>query len=105
MQYRIIRSDTADEQIRSKVLYIAEVYGSAVALNKLNELEHSIMLLSDNPELERIPHDGTLRRCGYRVLILEHNLVFYKVNEKECIIEIHAVVDHRQEYIRILQGL
>lgn len=33
------------------------------------------------------------------------NLVFYKVNEKEKIITIYAVVDQRQDYLNIIRGL
>ena len=105
MQYKIVRSELADNQIRSIILYIAESFGVDIALDKLDELEQEIRLLADKPYLGMLPHDATLRRCGYRVLILEKNLLFYKVNETDKIIEIHAVVDQKMDYVRILQGM
>lgn len=105
MCYKIIRSELVDNQIRSIILYIAESFGGDAAINALNELEHEINLLSDKPYLGVVPHDTTLRRCGYRVLVLKKNLVFYKVDESHNLIEIHAVVDQKMDYLRILQGL
>ena len=35
MKYKVIRTETADVQIRKIILYIAENFGNAVALEKL----------------------------------------------------------------------
>lgn len=39
MKYTVVRTDTADEQIRKIILYINENFGSEIALQKLDELE------------------------------------------------------------------
>ena len=49
MKYKVIRTETADVQIRKIILYIAENFGNAVALEKLKKLEQSILDLGDNP--------------------------------------------------------
>ena len=49
MKYKVIRTDTADALIRNIVLYIAEKFGNETALEKLNDLEASILALGDNP--------------------------------------------------------
>ena len=46
-----------------------------------------------------------LRRQGYKVLITEKNLVFYKIDEKEKVVTVYAVVDRRQDYLNIIRGL
>jgi len=46
-----------------------------------------------------------LRRQGYKVLITEKNLVFYKIDEKEMVVTVYAVVDQRQDYLNIIRGL
>ena len=46
-----------------------------------------------------------LRRQGYKVLITEKNLVFYKINEDEKVVMVYAVVDQRQDYLSIVRGL
>ncbi|AVM68718.1 type II toxin-antitoxin system RelE/ParE family toxin [Lachnospiraceae bacterium oral taxon 500] len=105
MRYRIIRTDVADSQIRSIILYVAEVFGNQVALEKLKELEESILALAENPYLGTRPQYPVLKRQGYKVLILKKNLVFYKVKEEQKEVIIYAVIDGRQEYLRIIQGL
>ncbi len=105
MKYHIIRTDVADSQIRSIILYIAEKFGSDVALEKLNDLEEGILALADNPNIGTEPRYLTLKRQGYKVLILEKDLVFYKVNESQKEVVIYAVADQRQDYLGIIRGL
>lgn len=103
--YKLLRTDTADAGIRKTVLYIAEKFGSATALEKLNELEVAINRLADDPYIGTDPKYMVLRRQGYKVLITEKDFVFYKIfGENETVI-IYAVTDQRQDYLKILQGL
>ncbi len=105
MKYTVIRTEIADSQIRQIILRIAENFGKAVALEKLEELEYNLKLLASNPNIGADPHYLVLKRQGYKVLVLEKNLVFYKINEEEKQIIIYAVVDHRQDYLNIIRGL
>lgn len=105
MKYTIVRADTADICIRKIIMYIARNFGESIALQKLNDLEKNILLLEDNPYLGIIPKYPVLKRQGYKVLILEKDLVFYKINEEKKEIIIYAVVDQRQDYLNIIQGL
>ncbi len=105
MRYEIIRTDLADSQVRSIILYVAEKFGNDVALQKLNDLEEGILALADNPDLGVEPRYLVLRRQGYKILILEKDLVFYKVNEQHKKVIIYAVVDQRQDYLNIIRGL
>ncbi len=105
MKYKIFRTDVADSQIRSIILYIAEKFGKEIALQKLDDLEKGILALADNPELGTEPRYPVLKRQGYKVLILGKNLVFYKVNETRKEIILYAVVEQRQDYLSIIRGL
>ena len=105
MKYKVIRTDTADSLIRKIILYVAENFGSDVALEKLNYLEKSIMNLGDNPHIGIAPKYNVLKRQGYLVLILEKDLVFYKVNDEKKQVIVYAVVDQRQDYLSIIRGL
>ncbi len=105
MKYEIIRTDLADSQVRSIILYVAEKFGNNIALQKLNDLEEGILALADNPDLGVEPRYLVLRRQGYKILILEKDLVFYKVNEQHKKVIIYAVVDQRQDYLNIIRGL
>ena len=105
MKYKVLRTDTADALIRNIVLYIAENFGNEIALNKLDDLEKSILKLEDNPYIGTEPRYTVLKRQGYKVLILEKELVFYKIDENQKLVTVYAVVDQRQDYLSIIRGL
>ena len=101
----MIRTDTADAGLRKIVLYIAQRFGNSTALEKLDAIEKQIMVLAENPYAGTKPRYMVLRRQGYRVLILDQDLVFYKVNELEKKVIVYAIVDQRQDYLKIINGL
>ena len=105
MKYKVIRTETADAQIRKIILHVAENFGADVALKKLNELEQSILDLGIFPLKGVDPRYLVLKRQGYKVLILEKNLVFYKIDEEKKEVIVYAVVDQRQDYLNIIRGL
>ena len=105
MKYTVERTDTADSLIRKIVLFVAENFGNDVALEKLDYLEESIMSLADNPYIGVKPRYNVLRRQGYLVLVLEKDLVFYKVDDKKKTVTVYAVVDQRQDYLSIIRGM
>lgn len=105
MKYKVERTDTADSLIRKIVLYVAENFGNDSALKKLDYIEKSILALGDNPYIDVVPKYNVLKRQGYLVLMLEKDLVFYKVDDSKKVVTIYAVVDQRQEYLSIIRGL
>lgn len=105
MKYEVIRTDTADSLIRKIVLCAAENFGTDVALEKLDNLEEAIMSLGENPYIGTEPKYNILKRQGYLVLILDKDLVFYKVDDDKRQVIVYAVVDQRQDYLSIIRGL
>ena len=103
MKYKIIRTDKADEQLREVIFYIAEDSGSIdIALNYLNKTEKAINSLEGFPMSGSIPRYSILKKQGFRVLIVERHLVFYKINEDKKEVVIYAVVDGRREYRNLI---
>lgn len=105
MKYEVIRTDTADAEIRKIILYIAQNFGNEVALEQLDYIEKKILELGDDPYIGTDPRYLVLKRQGYKVLILKKDLVFYKINEEKKTVIVHAVVDGRQDYLNIIRGL
>lgn len=105
MKYEVIRTDTADAGIRKIILYVAQNFGNDVAIEKLNEMEKRILELGDDPNIGTEPRYLVLKRQGYKVLILEKDLVFYKIDEDNKRVIVYAVVDQRQDYLNIIRGL
>lgn len=103
MKYSIIRTDKADEQLREIIFYIADDSGSIdVALNYLDKIEKVINSLEDFPMSGSVPRYSILKKQGFRVLVVERHLVFYKVNEDRKEVIIYAVVDGRREYRNLI---
>ena len=103
MNYSILRTDKADEQLRDIIFYIAEDSGDIdIALNYLDKIETAIDRLSLFPESGSIPNYSVLRKQGYRVLIVERHLVFYKINHEAKEVLIYAIVDGRREYQNLI---
>lgn len=103
MKYKIIRTDKSDEQLREIIFYIAEDSGSIdIALNYLDKIEAAINNLEDFPMSGSIPQYSILRKQGYRVLIVERHLIFYKVDDDKRIVIIYAIVDGRREYRNLI---
>mgnify|MGYP002511542659 FL=1 len=103
MKYKIIRTDKVDEQLREIIFYIAEDSGSIdIALNYLDKIERAINSLEEFPMSGSIPRYSILKKQGFRVLIVERHLVFYKINEDKKEVVIYAVVDGRREYRNLI---
>lgn len=105
MKYKVIRTDTADAGIRKIILYVAQNFGNDAALKKLDAIEKRILELGDDPYIGTEPGYLVLKRQGYKVLILEKDLVFYKIDEENKAVVIYAVADQRQDYLNIIRGL
>lgn len=103
MKYKILRTDKAQEQLREFIFYIADDSGDIdIALEYLDKIETAINRLQEFPESGSIPRYSILKKQGYRVIIVERHLVFYKVNEVEQTVTIYAIVDGRREYRNLL---
>lgn len=105
MKYTVIRTDTADAGIRKIVLYIAQNFGNTVALEKLDEIEKRILELGQDSYIGTEPRYLILKTQGYKVLILEKDLVFYKIDEENKQVIVYAVVDQHRDYLNIIRGL
>ena len=99
MSYKILRTDKAEDQLRDIIFYIADESGSVdVALRYLDKIETAINRLREFPESGSIPRYSILKKQGFRVVVVERHLIFYKVNEEEMLVIIYAIVDGRREY-------
>jgi len=103
MKYKIIRTDKANDQLYDIINYIADDSGSVdIALDYLGKIEESVMKLEEYPYRGSYPRYSILKRQGYRVLIIERHLIFYKVKESEKVVVIHAIVAAKQNYMDLI---
>ena len=103
MKYKILRTDKAEEQLRGIIFYIADDSGDiGIALGYLDKIEIAINRLWGFPMSGNIPRYSILKKQGYRVVIVERHLVFYKINEADKLVIIYAIVDGRREYRNLI---
>jgi len=103
VKYTIIRTDKAEEQLRAIIMYIADQSGDIdAALRYLEKIEKAINRLQDFPQSGSIPRYSILKKQGFRVVIVERHLLFYKINEAEHLVYIYAIVDGRREYLNLI---
>ena len=101
--YEILRTDKAEDQLRQIIYYIADDSGSVdIALRYLDKIEQAINRLQEFSNSGSIPRYSILKKQGYRVVIVEKHIVFYKVNEADKTVIIYAVVDGRREYKNLI---
>lgn len=103
MKHKILRTDKAEEQLREIIFYIADDSGDInIALEYLDKIETAINRLQEFPESGSVPRYSILKKQGYRVLIVERHLIFYKINETDKLVIIYAIVDGRREYRNLI---
>lgn len=103
MSFQILRTDKFEEQLREIIFYIANDSGSIdVALNYLDKIETAVNRLEDFPDSGSVPKYSVLRKQGYRVLIAERHLIFYKTDIEKNVVIIYAIVDGRREYKNLI---
>lgn len=103
MKYKILRTDKAEEQLREIIFYIAGDSGNVdIALGYLDKIETAINRLQEFPESGSIPRYSILKKQGYRMMIVERHLVFYKINDEDKLVIIYAIVDGRREYLNLI---
>ena len=103
MSFQVLLTDKANDQLNNIVNYIAgETQNIDIALNYLKKIEQSILELSEFPYIGVKPRYSILKKQGYRVLIIDKLLVFYKVKESSESVIIYAIFNEKQEYRNLI---
>lgn len=104
MKYKVELTRKAHTDIKEIILYINKAFGEEKASEVLEEMYERIKLLSQAPDAGFVPRMKSLLMQGYKVLILEKNLVFYTVDKSKHIVYIERVVNSRQDYKHIINS-
>lgn len=102
MNYKILRTDKFNDQIQDIILYIASANSKKIALDYLNIIERSINQLQDFPYKGLVPRYQAIRKQGFRCLIVESHLIFYKVFEDIKTVILYAIFSCKQEYLNLI---
>jgi toxin ParE1/3/4 len=98
-KYQVRLLSIAEEDFTEIISFIAaENPTAADAIS--NKIEKNLELLSENPNLGRIPREEEIRNLGYRYLIAQNYLIFYTIEEKA--IFIHRILHCARNYKSLL---
>ena len=103
--YRIIIMAQADQALHHIVLHVKQSFSNETAKSVYQEIKDRILLLADNPYMGMIPRHSVLRNKNYRMLIINKNIILYRVFDDEKEVRIYNIFSQRQDYLQLLQGL
>ena len=98
-KYQVRFLSIAEEDFTEIISFIAADNPTA-AFAMANIIEKNLELLSENPNLGRIPREEEIRILGYRYLIVQNYLIFYTMEEKT--IFVHRILHGARNYKTLL---
>ena len=98
-KYQIRLLTIAEEDFTEVISFISAenpIEADAIA----NKIEKNLELLSENPNLGRIPREEEIRNLGYRYLIVQNYLIFYTIEGRT--IYVHRILHGARNYKSLL---
>jgi plasmid stabilization system protein ParE len=103
MDYKLIVTQDAHEDIDEIIGYIVNVLKNPIAAGKLlAEIEKSYKTIIQNPETFAFCNDNRLREEGYRKIIVKNYIVFYRVDYETNTVNVMRVIYGRRDYTNLI---
>lgn len=80
-------------------------FSKETAIQVKENIQNSISNLMNHPYMGATPKIRALNDSDFRMLILEKLIIFYTVVEETRTIYLISILDQRQDYVNILNGL
>ena len=80
-------------------------FSKETAIQVKENIQNSISNLMNHPYMGTTPKIRALNDSDFRMLILEKLIIFYTVVEEARTIYLISILDQRQDYVNILNGL
>lgn len=96
-QIRLLK--IAEEDFTEIIKFIVDDNPNAAEV-MATKIEKNLELLSNNPNLGRIPRDEEIKNLGYRYLIVQNYIIFYTVEERTILI--HRILHGARNYKSLL---
>ena len=103
--YTSIHTEKFNKELHQQILYVAMQFSKETALQVKDNIQTAILNLQLHPYMDTTPKIRNLKDNDFRMLILNKIIIFYTVVEGTKTIYLLSIVDQRQDYINILNGL
>ena len=105
MNYEVIFTDTAKQDLKDIAFYIArESKDKEIAKNFLIELRNKTKQLAIFPNAGTFPKDRILKSFGYRYIVYKEYLLFYCVDENAKKVFVMSIFNEKKDYMRVIKG-
>lgn len=101
-KYQVRLLSVAEQDLLELISYVASDNPDA-ALQLAERIETQLGNLVRHPYLGKIPNDQTLASLGYRVLVVENYLIFYKVRRRTVLV--HRIIHGARDITSLLTDL
>ena len=98
-KYTVRLLSIAEQDLTDLVSYLAAENATAAA-DVLDRIEARLKALQSHPFVGRVPHNAKLTALGYRVLVIDNYLVFYKVRGN--LVLVHRILHGARDLLRVL---
>ena len=98
-KYTVRLLSIAEQDLVDLVSYLA-AENSRAAAEVLDHIEASLEALQSHPFVGRVPHNPKLTALGYRVLVIDNYLVFYKVKGNAVLV--YRILHGARDLLRVL---
>ena len=98
-KYTVRLLSIAEQDLADLVSYLA-AENSRAASEVLDHIEARLEALRSHPFVGRVPHNAKLTALGYRVLVIDNYLVFYKVKGNAVLV--HRILHGARDLLRVL---
>jgi len=98
-KYSVRLLSIAEQDLADLAFYLA-AENSLAAAELLDRIEARLQALQSHPFVGRVPHNAKLTALGYRVLVIDNYLVFYKV--KGNVVLVYRILHGARDLLRLL---
>ena len=98
-KYTVRLLSIAQQDLVDLVSYLA-AENSRAAAEVLGHIEARLEALQSHPFVGRVPHNPKLTALGYRVLVIDNYLVFYKVKGNAVLV--YRILHGARDLLRVL---
>lgn len=101
-KYAVRLLSIAEQDLQDIVAFVAaDKLPAAVAL--ADRIENDLQRLVRHPYLGKVPNDERLATMGYRVLVIENYLVFYKIRGRTVLV--HHILHGARDLPSLLEDV
>lgn len=101
-KYAVRLFSIAEQDLHDIVTFVA-VDNPPAAVALADRIENDLQRLGRHPYLGKVPNDDQLAAMGYRVLVIENYLVFYKLSGRTVLV--HRILHGARDLPSLLEDI